>query len=110
MRGDRWVGSLEIGHYGVREYVLHWEADQLVKYIDRSWSGVSAANPKTATVAKLKDEGQTVYSYSYTGDGELEQVTEATDPGDGDPPRLEVKYQRIPKGVSLNLLLQQAED
>src|SRR5258707_2389951 len=48
MQGDRWLRSLEIGHYGVREYVLHWEADQLVKYIERSWSGVSAANPTTA--------------------------------------------------------------
>jgi hypothetical protein len=110
MEDDRWLRSLEIGHNGVHEGVLHREGDQLVKYVERAWSGVSSSNAKTATVAKLKSEVQIVSSYSYTGDGELERVTVATDYGDGNPPRVEVKYQRIPKELSLNLLLQQAED
>jgi hypothetical protein len=108
--GDRWLRSLEIGHRGIREFVLHWEGDRLVEYLDRSWLGVSARDPTAADVAKLEEEGQTVSSYSYAADGELERVTEETDLGDGDPPRPEVKYQRVPKGVTLSLLLQQAED
>jgi hypothetical protein len=81
-----------------------------VGYTDRSWSGVSVGKPKAAAVAKIKEEGKTVYSYSYAADGELERVTEEMDLGDGDPPQVEVKYQRVPKGVSLTSLLQQAED
>ena len=112
MQDDKWLRSLEIGYHGVREYVLHWESDRLVKYTQRDWSGVSANNPKAAAKATFKeaDAPQEIYSYSYAADGELEQVTEAIDLQDGDPPRPEVKYQRIPKGVTLNLLLQQAED
>jgi hypothetical protein len=103
---EKWLRSLQIGPYGVRELVLQWDAEQFVGYIDRSWASPSAGNPK----AKLKDQGQTVYAYSYATDGELERVTAETDLGDGDPPLVEVKYQRIPKGADLKSLLQQAED
>jgi len=110
MQGDRWLRSLEIGHHGMREFVLHWEADRFVKCVDRSWSGVDLSKPKAAATAKLKDEGQTTSSYSYAADGELERVTEELVYGDGDSPGLEVKYQRVPKGLDLKSLLQQVED
>jgi hypothetical protein len=110
MKDVRWLRSLECGHYGVREYVLYWKADRLVKCVERSWSGVSSDRPRAATVAKLKEERQAVSSYSYAADGELERMTEEEDWGDGDPPRVEVKYQRVPRGVTLTSLLKEAED
>jgi hypothetical protein len=112
MQGDRWLRSLEIGHYGIRERVLHWEADRFVKYTDRSWQDVTVSDPKAAAAAKFKPENaqQTVYSYSYAAEGELERVTEQTDLGPGVPPMIELKYQRIPKGMDLKSLLQEAED
>jgi hypothetical protein len=109
-QGGKWLRSLEIGHRGVREQVLHWEADRLVTYRDRFWSGASARAPRAAAASKLKGEGQTVYTYAYADDGELERVTEQAELGDSDPPRPEVKYQRVPRGVSLNSLLRRAED
>jgi hypothetical protein len=110
--GDRWLRSLEIGPYGVREYVLNWEGNRLLSYVDRSWREVSASEPKAVTTAKLKekDAEQSSYSYSYSADGQLERVTEEMEMGDGDPPLVEVEYQRVPKGLSLDMLLQQAED
>jgi hypothetical protein len=106
MDDEKWLRSLQIGPYGVRELVLQWDADKFVGYMDRSWGSPSARNPK----ARLKDQGETVYAYSYATDGELERVTAETDLGDGNPPLVEVKYQRIPKGEDLDSLVQQAED
>jgi hypothetical protein len=110
MQGDRWLRSLEIGHNGMHERVLHWEADRFVKCVDRSWSGVDVSKQKAAATAKLKDVVQTTSLYSYAADGELERVTEELDYGDGVPRGLEVKYQRVPKGMDLKSLLQQVED
>jgi hypothetical protein len=105
MQGDRWQRSLEIGPYGVCERVLRWEADRFVQYTDRIWRKVSAGNPRAAARTKLKDNDaeQTVYSYTYAADGELDRVTVGPDPE-------EVKYQRVPKGANLKSLLQEAED
>jgi hypothetical protein len=110
--GDRWLRSLQIGHSGIRETILRWEADRLVEVIDRSWPSVSTSNPRAAAAAKLgeADAEQTTSTYTYAADGELERVTEQTDLGAGEPPWVEVKYQRVPKGMSLDMLLQQAED
>jgi hypothetical protein len=108
----RWLRSLEIGAYGVREYLLHWQAGRFVGYADRSWQGVSAGNAGAASRAKLRDKDaeQTVYSYSYAADGELERVTATTELDEGRPPWVEVKYQRLPPGASLKSLLREAEE
>jgi hypothetical protein len=108
MKGDRWLRWLGIGHYGIREYVLNWEADRLVKYLDRSWSDVTVSDPKAA--AKPGEGEVTEFTYSYAADGELERVTEETDLGEGKPRWTEVKYQRVPKGANLKVLLQEVED
>jgi hypothetical protein len=52
----------------------------------------------------------TEFTYSYAADGELERVTEETDLGEGKPRWIEVKYQRVPKGANLKVLLQEVED
>lgn len=106
MKGDRWLRSLELGHYGVRESVLHWEGDRLLKNTWRDWSGLSVSEPRGVTSAKLSDKkaATTTFSYAYTADGELERVTEESGSS------IEVKYQRVPKGSDLKSLLQDAED
>jgi hypothetical protein len=73
---------------------------------------VSVGKARPSAVAKLReqDADQTVYSYSYAADGELERVTEERTFADGDRLPIEVKYQRIPKGADLKSLLQEAED
>ncbi len=106
--GGRWLRSLQIGHAGVREIILRWEAGRLAEVIDRSWPGVSVGRPGAAAKLREADAEQTTSTYTYAADGELERVTERTDPGDGEPPR--VVYQRVPEGVSLDMLLRQAED
>jgi hypothetical protein len=112
MEGDQWRRSLEIGHYGIRESELHWEAGRLVRYFDRSWSGASIGDATTATVAKAESARaeHTGYSYSYSADGELERVTEESYLDEGEPPSVEVKYKRIPKGADLKSLLRDAEE
>ena len=112
MEGGRWLRSLQVGHSGAREIVLDWEAGRLLKVLDRSWPGASAGSLGAASAARLKeaDAEQTTYTYSYGADGELERVTEQAELGDGDPPWVQVKYQRVPEGVNLDTLLRQAED
>jgi hypothetical protein len=112
MEGGRWLRSLQIGHAGTRETILRWKADRLAEVIDRSWPGVSTTSPRAAAAAKLREAEaeQTTCTYTYAADGELERVAEQTDFSDDTPPWVEVKYQRVPKGVSLEALLQQAED
>jgi hypothetical protein len=110
MEGGRWLRSLQFGHYGVREILLSWETGRLVRVVDRSWPNVTSSNPRAAARLKKADAEQTTSSYSYAADGELERVTEQTDFKGGTPPQVEIKYQRIPRGVSLNTLLREAED
>ncbi len=112
MQGDRWVRSLAIGNNGVQEHLLQWEADRLVRYVWRVWESVSVRKPNAKAGAKLREQDaqQTVSSYSYGADGELDRVTsEETWPGI-DEPVLDVKYQRLPKGANLKSLLEEAEE
>jgi hypothetical protein len=110
MEGDRWLRSLQIGHAGVREILLRREADRLVEVIDRSWPEVTTDNPGAAGGLKEADAEQTSYTYSYAADGGLERVSAQTAGAASDPPWVQVEYQRVPKGVSLDTLLRQAED
>jgi hypothetical protein len=107
--GERWLRSLQVSHSGLRECILRWEADRLVRVVDRSWPGASTSNPRAAAKLKEADAEQTTHVYSYAADGELDRVTEQTDLGDF-PPWVRVEYQRVPKGVDLDVLLRQAED
>jgi hypothetical protein len=111
MDGDRWLRSLEIGHNGIHEQALHWEGDRFTGYTWRIWDSVSVGKVKPAAVAKLREEDadRTVYAYSYAADGELERVTADRDVA-GKHLLSEVKYQCVPKGVSLESLLEEAED
>ncbi|HEY7315557.1 MAG TPA: hypothetical protein VH643_39880 [Gemmataceae bacterium] len=112
MKDGRWLRSLEIGHNGIHEFALRWEAYRFLGYVWRIWESVSVGKARPSAVAKLReqDADQTVYSYSYAADGELERVTEERTFADGDRLPIEVKYQRIPKGADLKSLLQEAED
>jgi hypothetical protein len=110
MQDGRWLRSLQVGHAGLREMILRWEADQLVEVIDRSWPGVSTSSPGAAAKLTETDAEQTAYTYDYAADGELERVTEKTDLGAGQPPWVRIEYQCVPKGVSLDVLLRQAEE
>jgi hypothetical protein len=111
MDGDRWLRSLAIRSNGIHEHALRWEGDRFTGYTWRIWDSVSVGKAKPAAVAKLREEDadRTVYSYSYTADGELDRVTAERDVA-GEHLLSEVKYQRVPKGVSLESLLQEAED
>ncbi len=108
--GERWLRSLQISHSGIQELLLRWEAGRLVRVVDQSWPGVSTRNPRAAAKLKEADAEQTLSTYSYAADGELERVTEQTDLGEGNPPWVQVKYQRVPQGVNLDMLLRQTED
>ena len=110
MKDGRWLHSWQIGHYGIRGYVLNWEGDRLVKYFDRSWPQVAVSDPQAAAAAKLGKGEVMEYTYSYAADGELERVTEEQDLGKDLPRWFEVKYQRVPKGANLKTLLQEVED
>jgi hypothetical protein len=90
--------------------ILRWDADRLVEVIDRSWPGVSTSRPWVAAKLTEADAKQTAYTYDYAADGELERVTEKTGLGAGKPLWVRVEYQRVPRGVSLDVLLQEAED
>jgi len=112
MKDGRRLRSLEVRHNGVHEHALRWEGDRFLGYAWRVWPGVTVDRHSPAAVAKLREQDpeETTYSYSYAADGELDRVTEQTDLGAGNPPWVRVEYQRVPKGVDLDMLLRQAED
>lgn len=110
---SQWNRTLSITRNSVREELLRWESGLLQEQVVRNWEGVSTRDAEAALKARFSKHGNTntVYSYSYASDGTLEKVTEQTFLGaDKTPVTSGVKYQRLPKGVSLKSLLDDVEE
>jgi hypothetical protein len=105
----RWVRLLQIGHYGIQEQKNNWDGDRLVRREQFPSEAPKVSNDKL-TIPKAVHVRRIVDDYSYSADGELERVTEVDHFSDDHPPTSEVRYQRVPKGVSLTSLLKVAEE
>jgi hypothetical protein len=113
MPGDVFQRSLSIGGNGLHEHLLDWQGDRLIRHTWRLCQSVTLANAGSASaLAKIKRERPdvTVDTYTYADDGALQSMTSSRDMGENEPPWVEVKYQRMPKGATLASLLREAED
>jgi hypothetical protein len=113
LRDGRLLRQLNIGAYNVSEITAEWESGRLVRHVHRYWEDVSMQKPQAAARAKFSKHGtqHSVYSYEYAPDGALARVTEAQySDRDKEPWSRQTKYQRLPAGVTLETLLNEAEE